>query len=362
VHEAKYIEFRMCENQPKKPKEETTLISLSDIDYNHISQRQKLKQDFIEESKLELKNHIIDLQKNLAINKTIISELVSGNQRLSKTVILLLNEENSNLQTQLKRIISQRDQYQAKLLMVEQLVNEYKRKELVMERQMKSKEEELKDQLNKKEYLLQAYDHKVRKAAIMLSKYSVLDCEIKQFAKDFNVGSIEEKKISNLLDENIALSTEVRHTKSRMVELERKLTEIVKSGVSEKSFEGWKYIEPMKLLSRKNKSVERSKAAHLKPDIGSIIRENNMLKSKKAQLIEEVQLLKKKLQEYKKKNEDLVILISEMKKELNTQETTKIHKESDDNFNNPKKEIEEESFGALSTIRAKDVKDFLENN
>lgn len=352
---------QMWEGVPKKLRKESALTSLSDVDFDHVSQRQRLRQEYTEEVKLQLESQIVDLEENLAINKSIISELASGMQGASKNVILSLNKENSNLQAQLKTAIKQRDNCRARLLIAEQMVEEGRTRESAMERQLKCQKEELKDQLDKKEYSLQAYDQGIRRAVKMLNKYSAVDHEIRLLAKEFNVSRIKEKKITNLLDENIALSTEVRNTKSKMVELETRLTEIVKNGVSDKSFQGWKHTEPIKLLCRKTQPTQGSKPGAIKADVQVLARENEMLRSKRAQLTEEVQLLREKLSECTKKNEELLALVFEMKKEQSTQKQSTGNVQLDDSFNNVETKVDE-SFGAMSSIRAEAVSEFFENS
>eukprot|EP00826_Nyctotherus_ovalis_P043826 TRINITY_DN4669_c0_g1_i13.p1 TRINITY_DN4669_c0_g1~~TRINITY_DN4669_c0_g1_i13.p1 ORF type:complete len:242 (-),score=75.73 TRINITY_DN4669_c0_g1_i13:194-919(-) len=240
------------------------------------------------------------------------------------------------------------------------MAEESKTRESALERQMKCQKEELKDQLDKKEYSLQAYDQGMRRAVKMLNKYSVVDHEIRMLAKEFNVDHVKEKKITNLLDENIALSTEVRNTKNKMVELETRLTEIVKNGVSDKSFQGWKYMEPIKLLCRKTQPTQGFRPSAVKIDAQVLVRENEMLKSKRVQLIEEVQLLREKLSECTKKNEELLALVFEMKKEQSTQKQSTGNAQLDDSFNNVETKVDE-SFGAMSSIRAEAVSEFLDN-
>ena len=350
------------EKYVNRPKSECDLNLVSDIDYKNVTIRKNIKGEYLDKDKNQLENHIIDLEETISINKDIISELLASYpKKNNKALLLSLNRENALLQNQLKNFIKQRDSCQSKLLIAEQIIAEYEKKESFYEKQMEEKQQELLHQLNKKEYMIQAYDFKIRRVVSMLSKYSAVDPEIRKFARDFNINEITKKGITNLVDENIALSTEVRTTKSKMEELESKLTEIVKNGLSQKSFQGWKYTEPIKLLYKKTQPVQRNSPKKLKSE--SLVHENNLLKKQIMSIIEENNQLKAKLQESLNKNQELLSLIFEMKKEISIKNQNDAKAALDDSFNNEQNKIQlnQMSFGTISSIRSEAINELFKN-
>eukprot|EP00831_Metopus_contortus_P047988 TRINITY_DN38937_c0_g1_i1.p1 TRINITY_DN38937_c0_g1~~TRINITY_DN38937_c0_g1_i1.p1 ORF type:complete len:109 (-),score=28.62 TRINITY_DN38937_c0_g1_i1:96-422(-) len=84
----------------------------------------RLKGSFLEKEKDQMLEYIKDLEETITINKQIISELLlQGGGVQDKKIIGKLNGENASLQMQLKRVIKERAELQAKLLIAEQILS-----------------------------------------------------------------------------------------------------------------------------------------------------------------------------------------------------------------------------------------------
>ena len=221
-----------------KPREavqigERIVISLTDMGEGPVTARNHIKGKFIEKDKAQMYSYIKDLEHTLAINKEIITELLNkdSTERNNKKVIEKLNTENGNLQFQLKKVIRERNDYQARLLITEQIIEDNKARELEQARENEEKSIELIDQLNRKEFFLQNYERRYNKAINVLKKYSHKDQEIQQALKELNVDTKGDRKIANVVEENERLQNEIEEQRNKIQSLEAKIVEITETNV-----------------------------------------------------------------------------------------------------------------------------------
>lgn len=116
-----------------------------------------MKINFLELENKNLIQMIEDLQTTLKINKGIIKNLLDqkkGLNQMTEYTFNQLNHENELLENKLKRTMEDRDQLQARVLILQQIVEDTKDKEDDVAEMFKDEIEELKENLERKEYLL----------------------------------------------------------------------------------------------------------------------------------------------------------------------------------------------------------------
>lgn len=140
---------------------ENTLMSDSQ-DYSITSSRtmhdkRNMKIGFLEQENKNLIQLAEDLQTSLKINKGIIRNLVDQKKGLNSCIEYTfnqLNHENEMIENRLKKVQEERDSLQARILILEQIVENTKDKEEDIAEIYKDEIEELKENLERKEYLL----------------------------------------------------------------------------------------------------------------------------------------------------------------------------------------------------------------
>ncbi len=224
---------RAKETAGASPSEKCNTIFMTEMDERAATCRGKIRGIFLEKDKEQMSGYIKDLERTLAINKEIISELLGkgAGESQNKRVIEKLNYENANLQFQLKKAIKERNDYQAKLLISEQIVEDYKAKELEVVKDNEEKFVELTDQLNRKEFFLQNTQRKYEKAEALLKRFSHKDQEIRKALKELNADGRAEKRITNVVEENEQLQKELAEKSDRVAALEQRVADLAEENV-----------------------------------------------------------------------------------------------------------------------------------
>ena len=122
-----------------------------------LADKRIMKINFLELENKNMIQMIEDLQTTLKINKGIIKNLLDQKKGLNQMVEYTfnqLNHENELLETKMKRMQEDRDQLQARTLILQQIVEDTKDKEDDVAEMFKDEIEELKENLERKEYLL----------------------------------------------------------------------------------------------------------------------------------------------------------------------------------------------------------------
>ena len=112
---------------------------------------------YLENENKNLINMIEDLQTTLKINKGIIKNLVDSKKGLNQVIEYTfnqLNHENELLENKLKKTVEDRDSLHARVLILQQINEDTKDKEDDVAEMFKDDIEELKENLERKEYLL----------------------------------------------------------------------------------------------------------------------------------------------------------------------------------------------------------------
>jgi hypothetical protein len=184
---------------------------------------------FQEEIHQQLLNYIKNLEASLAISKDIIATVATetDEEHPLRKAVSTLNKENALLQDRVKIIIKERDLYQRKLLIAQQMVNASTINEAADQKLhiINSKEElmdrikELVNSLDYKEYLLQVTERDLAKALTLLKKYALLDKDAKKLLSKLNVDKSKVVKISSTVEENKHLKEELEKAKANVEKL-----------------------------------------------------------------------------------------------------------------------------------------------
>eukprot|EP00826_Nyctotherus_ovalis_P033794 TRINITY_DN2754_c0_g1_i6.p1 TRINITY_DN2754_c0_g1~~TRINITY_DN2754_c0_g1_i6.p1 ORF type:complete len:361 (-),score=131.04 TRINITY_DN2754_c0_g1_i6:145-1227(-) len=217
-----------------KPK---TLQLVSEFSDGSITSRKKIKGSFLEKDKFQTKNYLKDLERTVLLNKEIIMDLLSEDKTSVpwKKIIEKLNQENKGLHTKVKELVRERDGVQTKLLLCEQMIEEFKGREAKIDLHYAEKSKEIVDQLNRKEYVLQSYEKRFRKAMQLLIKYKEKDANIRLLLKDLDEDNSSKKCMTNVLEQNETLTVTVKAIHQKIAKLEKDLRELCNA--KEKEFD-----------------------------------------------------------------------------------------------------------------------------
>ena len=156
-----------------------------------------------------------DLQSTLTINKNIIKTLMETQKKgngNSDYMISQLTQENELLESNLKRVSEERDQLNARLFIMQQILDNNKDKEEDVAEIYKDEIEELKENLERKEYLLQVNEQRYSEFEKMLVQVSEYDDSVRKRLEDMNVVP-RDRKISNVVLENTNMKALIEQLK-----------------------------------------------------------------------------------------------------------------------------------------------------
>eukprot|EP00826_Nyctotherus_ovalis_P060313 TRINITY_DN8447_c0_g1_i1.p1 TRINITY_DN8447_c0_g1~~TRINITY_DN8447_c0_g1_i1.p1 ORF type:complete len:343 (-),score=85.69 TRINITY_DN8447_c0_g1_i1:219-1247(-) len=191
------------------------------------TERKVIRSVFERKENVQTKQHIRDLECNLSLNKKIVHELISDKvgDVQSKAVMERLNEENKALQNQLKTVVEERDVIQAKLLISEQVTVNYKMHEEELVKEALQSKAELLDQLNRKEYALQRLEQKYQKALKVMKGLVHKDPQVTPFFSELREEVNIDSKVTNVLEANNRLKTELTLERQRVQMLAEQMLE-----------------------------------------------------------------------------------------------------------------------------------------
>ena len=132
-----------------------------------------------ENQNLVLENE--DLTATLKINKQIIKSLLEGDKKFDAQVeytMAQVNQENEMWESRVKQLGEQRDRLQAELLMQKQIIANTKDKEDDVAEVFKEEIEDLKENMERKEYLLQLAEQRVAAYEKLLMNLGQRDSEV----------------------------------------------------------------------------------------------------------------------------------------------------------------------------------------
>lgn len=205
-----------------KEQQEEQIILQSELSHNkNTKTRNAIKFDFTLQEKQQAKTYISDLENSLALNKEIIVELIKSNipNGQSKKIIEMLSTENASLHNQVKKLISERNEMQAKLLISEQIIQNLKKNEEELRKELTSVQRELVDQLNRKEFALQKVESRYDKALSMINNMAHKDQDARRILKNLKADRRSEFKLTNVIEENERLQEELKREKELVKDL-----------------------------------------------------------------------------------------------------------------------------------------------
>ena len=132
-----------------------------------------------ENTNLALEND--DLNNTLKINKDIIQTILKGDKSYDAQVeyaIAQITQENELWESRVKTLAEQRDQLQASYLLSQQVIEGGKDQEADIDGIYKEEIDELKDNLERKEYLLQLVEQRVAAYEKLLMTLGARDQEV----------------------------------------------------------------------------------------------------------------------------------------------------------------------------------------
>lgn len=129
-----------------------------------------------------------------------------------------VTQENEMLDKKLKTVTEERDQLQARLFIMRQIVDNTKDKEDDVAEIYKDEIEELKENLERKEYLLQVNEQRYSEFEKLLMQVSEYDDNVRRRLEDMNVVP-KDRKITNVVFENGNLKIRVEELKYEIEKL-----------------------------------------------------------------------------------------------------------------------------------------------
>lgn len=202
---------------------------LTELNSYSVNNRRRLKGSFMENDNTQLENYINDLEATIVLNKGVINDLAEAKKGngLNTKILEKINKENKILHGKVKALIKERRDMQAKILMSEQIIEEFKNKENDAMQQSVEKQNELLDQLNRKEYVIQLYEYKLHQAISLLKKHHSNDLEVNLLYKGLTKENREEKCLSNIVEENEILMKNLKTIHEMIIQLEQKFNNII---------------------------------------------------------------------------------------------------------------------------------------
>ena len=185
------------------------------------TQRSRIKNKFLDIEREEIYKYIQDLESTLSINKELVQELCeSPSDYDSKKLICKLNKENAKLQQDFIYMKKNRDNAHCKLLITQQIVEDLKGKEHELTVEFSENVTELKDQLGRKEFVLQSMEKRFLEAEKLLQKYSKDDKDIRSKLRELRINIGEERTITSVVEDNSKMKVEITGLVQKIEDLE----------------------------------------------------------------------------------------------------------------------------------------------
>lgn len=144
---------------------------------------------FLDRANEQMKSYVEDLENSLAINKTIIEELVKKHvwSLQEKRVVEKLSQESTRLQEKVKNLVRERDALQTKLLITEQINANYKKREEEMLRDIGRAKLQYVSQISRKNYLYKILEKRHEQLLSILKIFAQNDQKIVQLLGLFKI-------------------------------------------------------------------------------------------------------------------------------------------------------------------------------
>ena len=201
--------------------------NITDMNDGSYKERTQLKISFIENDECQRYNYLLDLEGTVKINKEIISDLLKGSTSEFKTATEKLNKENEELLERNKELYNDLEATQGKLLIANQIVNEYQKKDEEYEIERRSKIENLLRELTKKERMLQNYRRKCDVLTEFLIKYSKQNPELQNGLKLWKITLNDSVTEFDNVYEDVELNNKLAACQKEIKTLKNKLKDCI---------------------------------------------------------------------------------------------------------------------------------------
>ena len=162
---------------------------------------------YLEQENQNLQLDVDDLNQTLKINKYIIKSLLEGDKKYDaqfEYALAQITQENELWETRVKTLTETRDRLQAEFLMQQQIISNTREKEDDVAEIYKDEIEELKENLERKEYLLQLAEQRVAAYEKLLMNLGARDAEVQAKLNEQKI-VLKDRKITNVVMENAQL-------------------------------------------------------------------------------------------------------------------------------------------------------------
>ena len=152
----------------------SSLITNKDISYSN-KRSSFINMDGIQE-------YVKNLEFTLAINKEIINDLANENisYRINKEIIEKLNQENLILQMQNSKFVNQQEVLEGKVLILEQLINNYKNHEEELLKEIMLSKKKFMKEIEYKNFAYKNLEMKYKESTSVFKELSNKDIKIRQ--------------------------------------------------------------------------------------------------------------------------------------------------------------------------------------
>jgi len=175
-----------------------------------IKKKFNSKASYIEKDFFQMQNYIKNLEKTIAINKEIINDFCSkASKNVEQKLVDKLNFENKELIQQVKNLTNERDELKAKLLISDQMIEEFKKKENEISKEYETKSKQM-----------------IENECILISEHKKKCMHLEEIIDKLNKDLINKEREEILENEKSRLETTLHNANSKINELEIKLEQL----------------------------------------------------------------------------------------------------------------------------------------
>ena len=170
-------------------------------------QKRLVQMKFLEQENQNLLLENDDLNTTIKINKDIIKSLLGGDKKFDaqfEYALAQITQENELWETRVKTLTQQRDRLQAEQLMQSQILSNAQENREDFAEIYRDEIDELKENLERKEYLLQLAEQRVGAYEKLLMNLGARDPEVQAKLNEQKI-VLKERKITNVVMENNTL-------------------------------------------------------------------------------------------------------------------------------------------------------------
>lgn len=196
---------------------------------------------YLEKDNKDLELDLEDVDATLQINKNIINALIDSKDDPNmsfKQAITGFQQEIESMELRNKRILEEREMMKTELLLHDQMKSEILQKEKEVAQAFEMESNELREQLEKKEYTLQLLEQRLFDVELFLRKWGREEDHIREQLTALKINpDLRKNKITNTVEQNKDLKLKLKNLLDEVEELreykaksQQNVTESTKSG------------------------------------------------------------------------------------------------------------------------------------